>query len=57
MSNMEEFLDRELSGQERAAIAIVYHQHVVEWLMDSLVYSLLYIISIWCGFNIVDRLI
>lgn len=57
MSNMEEFLDRELSDQERTAIAIVYHQHVVEWLMDALVYPLLYIISIWCGFNFVDCLI
>jgi cytochrome c oxidase assembly factor CtaG len=57
MSNIKELLDRDLTDHERDAIAIVYHQQVVEWLMDAIVYPLLYIISLWCGFNFVDRFI
>ena len=57
MSKIQELLDRDLTDHERDAIATVYHHRVVEWLMDAIVYPLLYIVSLWCGFSFLDRFI
>lgn len=52
--NCQELLDRDLTDEEREIIVAVYHEHVVEWVMDAFVYPVVYLVSLWCGMTAID---